>query len=204
MQKESSPTATIPRRSIAHEELMQLPILRYRGPVHLVATAADMAHALHDLRRERVAGFDTETRPVFQKGHAHQPSLVQLATSRAVYLFQLSRLDCAAALVEVLGNPRLVKTGVALGRDLQELQRLYPFLPANLLDLGDVAKRQGLDQTGVRNLVGLFLGGRITKGARTSNWARPDLSPAQLDYATTDAWVCRELYLRFEQLGWLP
>jgi ribonuclease D len=60
-----------------------------------------------------------------------------------------------------------------------------------------------MEQTGLRNLAGLFLGGRITKGPQTSNWARPNLSPNQLRYAATDAWACRELYLRFETLGLL-
>jgi ribonuclease D len=49
----------------------------------------------------------------------------------------------------------------------------------------------------------MFLGFRIPKGNRTSNWAAPRLSPAQITYAATDAWACRELYLRFESLGLL-
>jgi ribonuclease D len=71
------------------------------------------------------------------------------------------------------------------------------------LDLGDVAKRQGMKQTGVRNLAGLFLSGRITKSMQTSNWAQPHLTEKQLRYAATDAWVCREVYLQFEKLGLL-
>jgi ribonuclease D len=30
-----------------------------------------------------------------------------------------------------------------------------------------------------------------------------ELSPAQIAYAATDAWACRELFLRFERLGML-
>ena len=66
------------------------------------------------------------------------------------------------------------------------------------------ARRAGLDQTGLRNLAGLLLGFRIPKGNRTSNWAARQLSPAQINYAATDAWVCRELFLRFETMGLLP
>ena len=73
----------------------------------------------------------------------------------------------------------------------------------NTLDLGVVARRRGLGQTGVRNLAGMLLGFRIPKGNRTSNWAAPRLSPAQIIYAATDAWACRELYLKFETLGLL-
>jgi ribonuclease D len=55
----------------------------------------------------------------------------------------------------------------------------------------------------VRNLAGILLGLRIPKGTKTSNWAARDLSPAQIAYAATDAWACRELYLRFHSLGLL-
>jgi ribonuclease D len=182
---------------------MQLPILRYAGPIHVVETNADLQHALHDIGRERVVGLDTETRPTFRKGKLHAPSLAQLATSRAVYLFQLSGLDCSHALAAVLGNPLVTKAGISLAYDLSELKKLFPFEPVNVVDLGEVAKRRGMKQTGVRNLAGLFLNGRITKGAQTSNWAQPNLTAKQILYAATDAWVCRELYLRFETLGWL-
>ena len=52
----------------------------------------------------------------------------------------------------------------------------------------------------VSNLAANFLGFRIPKGNRTSNWAARRLSPAQITYAATDAWACRELYLRFKEL----
>ena len=49
--------------------------------------------------------------------------------------------------------------------------------------------------------LGIFLGFRVPKGARTSNWAALRLSPAQVTYAATDAWACRELLLQFRDLG---
>ncbi len=190
-----------PRRTIPHEELMALPVVRYRGPIRSPSTEEELQRAVQEIRAERVVGFDTESRPSFRKGKSHAPSLVQIATSHAVHLFQLARLDCSRALADVLGNATIIKAGVALTRDLADLQKLFPFTPANVVDLGDIAKRRGLEQTGLRNLTGLFLGGRITKGPQTSNWARVNLSPNQLCYAATDAWACRELYLRFENLG---
>ena len=182
---------------------MALPVLQYDGPIHLVAAEPGLQRALHDIRQERVIGFDTETRPSFRKGQSHNPSLVQIATAHAVHLFQLARLDCSQVLTEIFANPDIRKVGVALVRDLADLKRLFPFEPANLLDLGDIVKRHGYTQSGVRNLTGLFLGARITKGARTTNWANVNLTTAQIRYAATDAWVCRELYLHFEKLGLL-
>ena len=55
----------------------------------------------------------------------------------------------------------------------------------------------------MRNLAGILLGFRIPKGTKTSNWAVRELSHAQIAYAATDAWACRELYLKFRALGLL-
>lgn len=183
---------------------MQLPIVRYDGPIHLIQSAAELDAARHAIRHERLVGFDTETRPTFRKGQSNLPSLVQIAGAKAVYLFQLAKLDCSETLAGILANEHTVKAGIAVYQDLVELTKLFPFIANNVIDLGAVAKKSGYDQTGMRNLAGILLGHRITKGAQTSNWAAPNLTEMQLRYAATDAWVCRELYLKFESLGLLP
>jgi ribonuclease D len=190
-------------RLIARDQLAALPIGRYDGDVNLVASVADLERAMVDIRAEGVTGFDTETRPAFRKGESYLPCLIQVATARRVHLFQLSRLDCSTGAAELLSSPTIVKTGVGLKHDLGQLQLLFPFAPAAVLDLGTVAKRHGFEQSGVRNLAGIFLGFRIPKSAGTSNWAAPRLSAQQIAYAATDAWACRQLYLRFQGLGML-
>ncbi len=190
-------------RDVAREELNELPIRRYEGPMVLVETAEALAAAMDDLRAERVAGFDTETRPAFRVGESYPPALAQLATARAVYLFPLQQLDFEPEIVEVMAAERVVKAGVSVKDDVRQLQKLYSFEGRSVVDLGDVVRRHGLKQSGVRNLAALFLGYRVPKGSKTSNWAAKRLSQQQLTYAATDAWVCRELYLRFESLGLL-
>ncbi len=190
-------------RHISKDEIATLPVRRYEGEVRLVETAGQLEQAIADLRSEPAVGFDTETRPAFRVGESYLPCLVQAATAQAVYLFQLARMDFSAALAEMLGSPRVVKTGVSVADDIRQLKLVFPFAEQAVLDLGDVARRHGLKQTGVRNLAGLFLGLRIPKGTKTSNWAAPQLSPQQVAYAATDAWACRELYLRFEEMGLL-
>jgi ribonuclease D len=191
------------RRAISREEINDLLIRRYEGEVHLVASDADLGRAMSDIRAERVLGFDTETRPAFRKGEHHLPCLVQVATARAVHVFPLQRMDFSAAIAEFLGAREIVKIGVSVAHDLRQLKLVFPFEAASVLDAGTIAQHCGLEQTGLRNLAALFLGFRIPKGNRTSNWAARRLSPAQLTYAATDAWVCRELFLRFRELGLL-
>ena len=191
-------------RLISREEMANLPIRRYEGKVCLVSTPLDLDEARMDILRENVVGLDTETRPAFRKGERHLPCLAQVATARSVYLFQLRRAEGLPLLAELLATPRIAKAGVALAHDLRELKLVFPFTEQGILDLGVVARRCGVGQSGVRNLAGIFLGWRIPKGARTSNWAAPRLTPHQITYAATDAWICRELFARFEELGLLP
>jgi ribonuclease D len=189
------------QRRILREEMMELPIRRYEGEARLVETPAHLEQAMQDIRQESVAGFDTETRPAFRKGESYLPCLAQVATARAVYLFQIQRQDFSAPLRELLSAEKTVKAGVSLADDLRQLKKIFPFDEKSIVDVGSVAKRHGLKQTGVRNLAGIFLGFRIPKGTKTSNWAAPRLSAQQVTYAATDAWACRELYLCFSRLG---
>lgn len=188
---------------ITKDEINALPIRRYEGEVVLVASAGDVERAAADFAAERVAGFDTETRPTFKVGQKYPVALVQVATARAVYLFQLQRMDFSAVLGALLASGT-VKAGVGIGDDLKQLRELFAFEPAAVCDLGAAARRKGAERSGVRALAAMFLGLRIPKGTKTSNWAAPRLSPAQIAYAATDAWACRELFLRFETEGILP
>jgi len=199
----SPDSQSAPPRAISREDLALLPIRRFAGRVCLVETPHELERAHADLRAESVVGFDTETRPAFKKGESHLPSLVQVATAGAVYLFPLRRREVFPVLAELLSQARTVKAGVSLADDLRALKRVFAFEEHTILDLGRVARSAGLGQTGVRNLAGMFLGFRIPKGTKTSNWAKRELTAAQIAYAATDAWACRELFLKFRHLGLL-
>ena len=188
-------------RDISRETMAALPIRSYAGEVLIVETAADFDRAWQDLARETMVGWDTETRPAFRVGERYLPSLVQAATARAVYLFQLSRMDFSAVVGGLFAEPTIVKPGISVADDLVKLKQVIPFEEASVLDLGTVARRYGMKQTGLRNLAGIFLGFRVPKGAKTTNWASPRLTAQQINYAATDAWACRELYFRFKELG---
>lgn len=189
------------RPSISREELASLPIRRYGGRVSLVDSPERLDEARSDISRGKVVGLDTETRPAFRPGESYLPCLVQVATANAVYLFPLRHSDSFPVLAALLAAQGIVKAGVALAFDLRQLSLVFPFEQKNVVELGAIARRAGLEQAGVRNLAGIALQYRIPKGNRTSNWAVPRLSASQVTYAATDAWICRELYLRFAELG---
>jgi ribonuclease D len=188
-------------RDISREHMAALPVRRYEGEVVLVASPKDFDRAWEDLAQETAVGWDTETRPAFKVGESYLPSLVQAATARAVYLFQLAKMDFSPVIGGLFAEPTIVKPGISVADDLRKLKQVFHFEDESVIDLGTVAKRHGMEQTGLRNLAGIFLGFRVAKGTKTTNWAAPRLTEQQVNYAATDAWACRELYLKFKELG---
>ncbi|MBF0177335.1 MAG: 3'-5' exonuclease domain-containing protein 2 [Magnetococcales bacterium] len=188
-------------RKLTREETNRLPIKRWQGPVRLVHSAKEITEALHTLEQERILGFDTETRPAFRKGVSHQPSLIQLAGAQEVTLFQLHRMEDFTPLIHLFSREEVLKVGVGLDQDIRQLQPLFPFEPKGFVDLGAVAERAGMESRGLRSMAATLFGFRISKRAQCSNWETPDLQPFQVEYAATDAWISREIFLMMEQLG---
>jgi len=183
---------------ICKEDINFLPIGRWEGPSRLVRTVEEVRIATESLARASLLGFDTETRPAFRKGQKFPPSLLQLATGDEVFLFQLKYTGLPESLIAILCNPAITKAGVALDFDLLSLQALQLFQPRGFTDLAKMARRKGIKNQGLRGLAAVVCGIRISKSARTTNWAHNDLTLQQIQYAATDAWVGREIYCRME------
>ena len=190
-------------RELSRDEVNALEIRRYEGEVRLVESAQELERAMASWREERVVGFDTETRPAFKPGESYLPALAQIATANTVYLLPLQRLDCAGALRALLEAPHTLKAGVGMPDDFRALRKSFEFAEKAIVDLGAIARSHKLKQSGVRYLAALFMQTRIPKGAKTSNWAASRLTQQQVAYAATDAWICRELFLKFEELALL-
>lgn len=178
-----------------------MPIRKYDGPIHLIQTPADAKQAAEALSAESLLGFDTETRAAFRAGESYSPTVLQLAGAKEVFLFQIGFTGLNPELCEILSDPNILKAGVAIRDDLKELRKLAPFEPAGFVELATWAKKAKIKNLGLRGLGALLLGFRITKGAQVSNWAKRELTPAQIAYAATDAWVGREIYLQMDQRG---
>jgi len=194
-----SPACAVPS-CVSKAFVNELPLARYEGPIYLVRTPEELELAVSDLSQETLIGFDTETRPSFQRGTNYPVSLIQMAGSQGVYLFQLTHLKDLTALHKILSNPDILKACVAVRDDVRKLQATHPFDPAGFVEIGDAAHRAGITQTGLRSLCAIVLSVRISKGSQVSNWARPDLNHAQIVYAATDAWVSRLLYKKLVAL----
>jgi len=176
------------------EEINTLPVLTYEGEITLIRTEIELQNALPELRKSKVLGFDTETRPMFTKGAPYSPSLIQLATEQKVYLIQLQHLSFNQEIAEILESEDIIKAGVAIQDDLNALMKLFPFQAKNVTDLAHLAKRKGVQAQGLRTISANLLGYRISKGAQCSNWAIETLTHTQIRYAATDAWLGLIIY----------
>ena len=181
-------------------EINLLPVRKFAGPIDVIADSERLGAIMPELHRERVLGFDIEVRPTFKVGDHFPPALVQLAGKSRVFLVQLKKIRDLGPLAALFADARVIKTGVAVSGDIEKLHEIMRFPAAGFIDLGTMAARKGVKAMGVRTLAAQLLGFRISKGAQCSNWERSELAPAQVLYAATDAWVCREIYLFLEKM----
>jgi ribonuclease D len=166
--------------------------------IHLPASESDCAEAVEAIREAGVAGFDTETRPVFTKGiSAGGPHLVQFAIPSAAYLFQLHHVATVPAVSALLQSPQLLKVVFGLREDRRQIVNRFGVEAEALLDLSTHFRQQGIRRdVGVVTAVAMVLQQSFHKSKRisTSNWAAHTLRPLQLLYAANDAYAALVVY----------
>ncbi|WP_258098739.1 3'-5' exonuclease [Marinoscillum pacificum] len=177
--------------------------MKFSGTIHLIATEEELNDALKGLQREPFLGFDTETKPTFNKGEYNQTALIQLSTMTDAYIIRVKDLGINNPLKNLLEDREILKVGISIRDDIKELKKLRPYRPGGFIDLNDIAADLGITQIGMRSLAGIFLKGRVSKSQQTSNWESKELSAGQLSYAATDAWICTKIYSMLSQKGYI-
>ena len=188
---------------ISKDEINQLPLDRYNGEIVLIEKKEEVAQAMNEISQMEYVGIDTETKPVFVKGQYNHVSLVQIATSNKVFLIRLHKTGITDEIISFFENKEIKKYGVALADDIKDLQKLKRFKAENFFELNQLVKSIGIASNGLKKLVAIILGYRISKSAQVSNWEAPELSEKQLRYGATDAWVCLEMYEKLSSLNLL-
>jgi len=184
------------KKSITKEELEEVSAGHYEGKIVVIEQKEKIIEAMNIVRQCAVCGFDTESLPSFKKGETHGVALLQIATQEVVFLIRLNKTGLTSDIVRFFEDPKICKVGIALRDDMQRLNKLHPIAPKNMIDLNEYCPKLGFESIGAKKLAALILGFRISKGQQTSNWELPTLSQAQQIYAATDAWICREIYLK--------
>ncbi len=184
--------------SISAEELSSLNYVDFKGPVSVITQFDESyAEAIEYLRHQEVIGFDTETKPCFTAGMPKRPvALLQLSGPDRAFIFRLTHIGMPPALAEILSNNKIIKVGAAVNEDVNGLKRYKKFNAKAFVDLQKIVENYGIQEKSVRKMAAIILGEKVSKTQQLSNWEAPSLSGAQIKYAATDAWVCREMYIR--------
>jgi hypothetical protein len=179
---------------ISKEIVHGLPEVHYPGRVILIDSAAKAKSAVAYLLKQKQIGFDTETRPSFQKNRRYKVSLVQLSVPGECFLFRLKQIGGLDGLMSIFENPDIQKVGLSLKDDFHSLAKLCEFTPAGFVELQTFVKQYEIADNSLQKIFALIFGQRISKNQRLTNWEAPVLTFSQQAYAAIDAWACVEIY----------
>ena len=185
-------------KSITPEGIEKLDYASFPGKIIVIdSVGAEFNRAIAYLRSQKVIGFDTETRPCFGPNQPrYGVALLQLSGPEKAFLFRVKSMGMHRRLCNLLSDKRIVKVGAAIHDDIRGLQKLREFEPGSFVDLQKIVCEYGIRDKSVNKMTAIILGFRISKTQQLSNWEAESLSESQCRYAATDAWVCREMYLK--------
>ena len=165
--------------------------------VRVIASQSHAREALNALMASDVIGFDTESKPTFNKGEQSDgPHLIQLATDDIAYLFPIGRLFYSEVLTAVLESTTILKVGFGLGDDVKRLKTKCGIGSAHVLDLSVALRQDSRNDVGAKTAVARLFGSHLRKSKKTStsNWAKFPLTERQILYAANDAHVALRIY----------
>ena len=170
----------------------------FPGKIHVIdSVGAEFNRAIAYLRAQKVIGFDTETRPTFSQDQPrYGVALLQLSGPDKAFLFRINNMGMHRRLCNLMASDKIVKVGAAIHDDIRGLQRKHGFEPASFVDLQKIVWEWGIRDKSVKKMAAIILGFRVSKTQQLSNWEAEKLSESQCRYAATDAWVCREMFLK--------
>lgn len=188
------------KESITPKELEKIDFASCPGKIVVIdSVGAEFNRAIAYLRSQKVIGFDTETRPTFSPDQPrYSISLLQLSGPDKSFLFRINKIGMHRRLCNLLSSDKVIKVGAAIHDDIRGLQKHRDFIPAGFVDLQKIVWEWGIRDKAVKKMAAIILGIRISKTQQLSNWEAEKLSESQCKYAATDAWVCREMYMKLQ------
>lgn len=184
------------KSKITKEEINLLPVVIFEGKITLVDDLSKVHPAIEELRKAKVVGLDTETKPSFTRGTYHKVSLVQISTLNHCFLFRLNHIGFPPALAEFLTDITIKKVGLSLRDDFNGLNKHHKFMPENVVDIQSIAQSYGIMELSLQKIYAILFEKKISKSQRLTNWESPELTEQQQRYAATDAWASLQIYLQ--------
>ena len=186
---------------VSKDEIKNYSIEKFTGKIHVIEKQNDISEAYSFLKKQKILGFDTESKPTFKKGVSSKVSLIQFTTEDQAFLFRINKIGFNEKLIDIISDKKIKKIGIAIFDDIKALQKIKSFESNSIIDLNQLALNLGFESIGAVKLSILILGFAISKSVRLSNWERENLSISQLEYAATDAWICNMIYKKLLNEG---
>lgn len=190
--------------SITKQQISTMPVATFGGSITVVDTPERAAEAVAVLMRERVIGFDTETKPSFKKGQSNKVALMQLSTLDQCFLFRLNIIGIGPELTQLLESQDITKIGLSIHDDFNVMHRSSKVQPKAFVELQTFVKDYSITDSSLQKIFAIIFGKRISKSQRLTNWEAPELTPSQQAYAATDAWACLMIYNSLTQGTFKP
>lgn len=182
------------------KRIQDLPRVLFPGRIEVIQSNIQIKGAVDFLLTQPILGLDTETRPCFKRGQTNKVSLLQVSAPEICFLFRLNFIGLPSELVGLLEDKKVLKIGLALRDDLNNLRKLSDFKAGVFCDLQNIVKDFGIQDQSLQKLYANILGKKISKGQQLSNWEADVLTDAQKAYAATDAWACIQIYEELERI----
>lgn len=180
--------------SIPKNIISELPQVTFDGNIYIIDSMSKMSMAVNALRKEKLVGFDSETRPAFFKGKTNQVALLQISSLDDCFLFRTNKIGIPEKLKQFIEDESIKKIGLSLNNDFNAMGRFAEITPRGFIDIQSLVKEYNIADQSLQRIYAILFGKKISKSQRLSNWEAPTLTPAQQQYAAIDAHACLEIY----------
>ncbi|UVC49846.1 hypothetical protein MACK_003460 [Theileria orientalis] len=163
---------------------------------------SEYSPSIDHLLDTKLIGFDLEHVPDYytfinSSSRKCKPSIVQICGDSICFIYLLYKIGhVPESLSRILDSKDLLKVAHGAPSDMRLMFRHYGTRCSNFVDLIDLCSRNNISPASLKNATESVLKLKLCKKQQCSNWEADELNSDQISYASTDAWVAREIFLR--------
>ena len=131
------------KKYVSKDDVKNYSIEKFTGKISVIDNKKDISAASRFLKKQRIIGFDTESKPTFKKGVTSTVSLIQFSTENEAFLFRINKIGFDKSLIDLISDENIKKIGIAIGDDIKDLQKIKKFESKNIVDLNQLALNLG-------------------------------------------------------------